>query len=173
MDDRATSASIPCESRTHATIGGFQWNTAGTELTRLATDLLQKAGVPDKDYRHMHAARDLGSTVSLVFHSPAKLQEARLAIRCLGHTHGEPVLWLDASKTRDELRPARLVHRAANALRAARLVNHIGPVAVRTGLRTGQRKVHPRWSASINAFSALATQQIAWHLRRTMSAWSR
>ena len=115
-DDSATNTHFPYESRTQATIGGFQWNTSGSELTRKAIDLLQTAGVSSEDYKHLHAARDPGSTVILIFSSPSKLQEARIAVRCANYKDGQRFLWLDASKTCDELRPARLVHRAATAL---------------------------------------------------------
>ena len=51
-----------------------------------------------------------------MFTSPETLQEARSAVRCCATKHHGRVLWLDAAKTRDELRPARLVHRAATAI---------------------------------------------------------
>ena len=107
---------LPHEQRTLATIGGFQWNTAGADLVKLATECLERAGVPSSDFKFLHAPRDPGSIVSLVFTGPHKLQEARLAVKCSKYSHGSRTIWLDAAKTREELRPARLVHRAAEAI---------------------------------------------------------
>ena len=111
-----SNAATPYECRTIARMGNFPWNTPATELVRMAKDSLAKAGVPDAHWRHLHAPRDPGSSVELEFNDACNLQSARLAIRCSAERVGDKFVWLDAAKTRDELRPARLTHRGATAL---------------------------------------------------------
>ena len=110
--DKAT----PYECRTFARMGNFPWNTPAKDLVRMAKEALTAAGVPDAHWRHLHAPRNPGSSVELEFNEAAHLQSARFAIRCAAHHVGDKVVWLDAAKTRDELRPARLTHRGAAAL---------------------------------------------------------
>ena len=55
--------------------------------------------------------------VELCFKDPSDLQTARLAVKPLDRTYSDGrYVWLDAKKERNELKPARVVHRMADAL---------------------------------------------------------
>ena len=110
----------PYEQRTHAVLGGLGWDEPAARLMQTANNTLTKAGVDPTTYSAVTAIvtrNDEGSTVQLVFRSPAELSAAKLQVRaaqCKGWS-GKNV-WLDAKKSRAEMKPARLVHRIAQVL---------------------------------------------------------
>ena len=112
----ADSTTLPYERRTIARMGGFTWNTPAADLVRIAKEVLSAGGIPDDNWKSLHAVRDPGSIVELELSTAAMLQSARLAVRCANRRIDQRLIWLDAAKTRDELAPARLVRRAAEAL---------------------------------------------------------
>ena len=110
----------PYEQRTHAVLGGLGWDETAERLMQVASTTLTAAGVNSTTYGAATAIvsrNNEGSTVQLVFRTPAELSAAKFLVRaaaCKGWS-GKNV-WLDAKKSRAEMKPARLVHRIAQVL---------------------------------------------------------
>ena len=110
----------PYEQRTHVVLGGLGWDETAARLMQVANSTLTTAGVDATTYGAMTAIvtrNDEGSTVQLVFRSASELSAAKLLVRaaqCKGWS-GKNV-WLDAKKSRAEMKPARLVHRITQVL---------------------------------------------------------
>ena len=109
---------VPHELRKHAVIGNLGWDDDEGTIEARAKELLQAAGVPDSDYTNLYAVRAKGSMVELWFNDPDLLQKARLTIRRLGRSFpgARKSAWLDVKKTREQLKPNRMVHRIATFL---------------------------------------------------------
>ena len=113
----ASSADIPYELRTSARIGSIGYDTPAADAEAKAKSILQKAGITE--FANLKATRDPGSTVDLTFPTPEALSAARLAVRNLEEkfsADSRNPIWLDARKTRNELRPSRLTHKAFDTL---------------------------------------------------------
>ena len=110
----------PYEQRTHAVLGGLGWDETADRLMQVALSTLEKAGVKTETYNAFTAIvsrNNEGSTAQLVFRTPAELAAAKLLVRsaqCKGWSG--KLIWLDAKKSRTEMKPARLVHRIAQVL---------------------------------------------------------
>ena len=111
---------LPYESRTTAILGGLGWDNKGSELLAEANRILLLAGVEASTYEGLSAMAnraDEGSAAALIFRSPAELQKAKLLVRAANATGLQgKLVWLDARKTRLEMKPARVIHRAAQML---------------------------------------------------------
>ena len=117
----ATAAhELPYESRTTAMLGGLGWDNKGCELLTEANRILSLAGVLSTSYEGLSAMvnrADEGSAAALVFHSAKELQKTKLLVRAANATGLQgKLVWLDARKTRLEMKPARVIHRAAQML---------------------------------------------------------
>jgi len=116
----APRVSIPFEHRTVATIGNLGWDDNEQTILARAKEVLSKAGVAESDYTGLCATRRKGSTADLCFTSAPLLQQAKMTLRSIKlKYHGDKPVWLDAKKTREELRPARVVHRITELIQEA------------------------------------------------------
>ena len=110
----------PYEQRTHAVLGGLGWDETAERLMAVAQTTLTKAGVDATTFSAATAIvsrNNEGSTVQLVFRTAGELSAAKLLVRA-AHCKGwsDKNIWLDAKKSRTEMKPARLVHRIAQVL---------------------------------------------------------
>ena len=110
----------PYELRTHAVMGGLGWDETAERLMAVAQTTLTKAGVDTATFSAVTAIvsrNNEGSTAQLVFRTAGELAAAKLLVRaaqCRGWN--DKNIWLDAKKSRTEMKPARLVHRIAQVL---------------------------------------------------------
>ena len=108
----------PLEERTIARIGNLGWDTAGRVLIARAKQVLLDAGVDECSWHNMSAVRDPGSVVQLAFRTRHELDRAQFLIKDASirtQGHGKYV-WLDLAKSREEMLPARTVHRLHDVL---------------------------------------------------------
>ena len=110
------NSDVPYELRTVAKIGGFEYDTPSKDMVTFASEKLAEAGVSSETFRHLHCPFQKGSWLLLTFTSPSALQDARMALQSKAFLHNDRKIWLDAAKTRSELKPARIIHRAFTAL---------------------------------------------------------
>lgn len=120
QEQPANIQDTPYENRTHAVIGGLGWDMTQAQLITGAQGVLQAAQVDPQSYFGLCALvnnQDKGSLVELHFHSARALQAAKSCVRSLAQTgsSGRKV-WLDAKKTRREMKPARVTKRAFQVL---------------------------------------------------------
>ena len=114
------TVSLPYEQRTIARIGNLGWDQTSETLTERARRVLVEAAVPADHFSGLcpivnRAGK--GSLVELVFSSAVFLQHARLSVRARQlKIDGDRIVWLDARKEREELKPARIVHRICECL---------------------------------------------------------
>ena len=108
----------PYELRTVARIGNSGWNTDPSIIRERAAAVFGEAGVEMNTWSGLcSTSAKPGSSAELVFRDPSALQMARLQVKSLQKVvEGDHVVWLDAKKDRSEMRPARLTHRAYEAL---------------------------------------------------------
>ena len=97
--------------------GSLGWNESPEELVRRTQQVIQQCNFAPGMFTSLQSSRrDGGSTVDAVMLTPIELERAKSAVRCAGIKFGNdpatPSVWLDLRKTREELRPARLTHRA-------------------------------------------------------------
>ena len=110
----------PYEQRTHAVLGALGWDETADRLMQVAISTLDTAGINKETYSALTAIvsrNNEGSTVQMVFRSPGELSAAKLLVRsaqCKGWSG--KLIWLDAKKSRSEMKPARLVHRITQVL---------------------------------------------------------
>ena len=110
------NADVPYEQRVVAKIGGFTYDSLASDMTSFAIEKLTEIGVAPDSYNHLHCPFAKGSWLLVTFEKPQILQRARMAFQSHQFTlHGRRI-WLDAAKTKAELKPARLIHRAMTAL---------------------------------------------------------
>ena len=109
---------IPHEQRPYARIGNLGWDSDSATVLKNAKAALEKIGIASEEYSCLSAIREKGSIASLTFKDPNRLQEAKRLMRasefCASGVEKE--VWLDVEKSRTELKPARLIHRAAEIL---------------------------------------------------------
>ena len=110
------NADIPYEQRTVAKIGGFAFDTPAAEMCDFAKAKLEVAGVNADNYSNLHSPHAKGSWLLLTFSTAKALQDARMTFQARKFESNGRKIWLDAAKTRAELRPARLIHRAFTAI---------------------------------------------------------
>ena len=110
----------PYELRTHAVLGGLGWDESAERLMQVAQSTLTKAGVDTATFSAVTAIvsrNNEGSTAQLVFRTAGELAAAKLLVRAAGcRGWNDKNIWLDAKKSRTEMKPARLVHRIAQVL---------------------------------------------------------
>ena len=107
----ANTDDVPYHLRVVAKIGGFVYDTDAEEMVSKCRTELAAAGV-EATFKHLHCPRNKGSWCLLTFDTPANLARARMAFQARKVVHNGRSIWLDAAKTRAELLPSRLVHRA-------------------------------------------------------------
>jgi chaperonin cofactor prefoldin len=108
----------PYESRTTAMMGNLGFDTPSDELEERCKTLLKECGFgPEHCSGIACTRRDGGSACEIVFANPILLQQARLKIKAKRKEiiTGRCV-WLDAKKTRSEMRPNRMTHRIHECL---------------------------------------------------------
>ena len=82
------------------------------------SEVLRLANIYADSHHGVNVRRD-GSSAEILFKDPSQLTAAKWAVRSLRKVmHGDRVVWLDAKRTRQENRPARLVHRAFEVLQS-------------------------------------------------------
>ena len=118
MRDGSQSVIVPYEQRVIARIGNLGWNTEKKTIEERAKQVLNEAGVNSGKYKHLAAvSAKLGSAAELVFNAPEDLQAARFAVKALDKQFEDGrFVWLDAKKEQAELRPSRLMNRAAECI---------------------------------------------------------
>ena len=114
---RAIPSFVPHEQRVIATIGNLGWNTEAKILLERAREVLAEVGIEQSCYSGLSGPRREGSRAELCFNSPSDLQRAKLLVREASKQYNDGhYVWLDVKKTREEMRPARIVHRMAEFL---------------------------------------------------------
>jgi len=111
---------IPYEMRVVARIGNLGWDSDQATIMKRAKEVLSKAGIAPADYTGLSPTRREGSLAELCFSNPMLLTQAKFAIRDLNKSYREgKTVWLDVKKDREELRPARIVHRISDLISEA------------------------------------------------------
>ena len=116
---KSAASSVPYEQRTQATLGCLGWDTPADQLVQRGEQVLGDCGYKKPDHYTAISCprRDGGSLCHVHFSSATVLQEAKLKVRTLSKVyHQERQVWLDASKSREELAPNRYLHRMATHL---------------------------------------------------------
>ena len=99
-------------------MGNLGWSVSETEIVDLAWKGIKEAGVVTESIISLSAVRREGSQVEIVFETPLDLRTARVPCQSLRSVIKEGnMVWLDAAKTREELKPARVVHRGCHHMR--------------------------------------------------------
>lgn len=95
-------------------LGNLGWDTEETELSRRSAEVLDAAQIPKENVAWtspLTGRGGTGSAVQVKFVTPAKLQLAKARIRDLKKSYEESrYVWLDIQKSREQLRPARMIH---------------------------------------------------------------
>jgi hypothetical protein len=116
----ARPASVPYEMRQCAIIGSLGWDTEAETLLKRAMEVIQAAGIAENEYHSMQpvvARSGKGSACECWFNSPLQLQQAKSRVRAAAKKYDDRRdVWLDARKTREEMQPARMVHRIHEVL---------------------------------------------------------
>ena len=112
------NASTPYELRNEFTIGNLGWDEAGEIIVQRAKELLRLLNIDEKDYEGPVAVRATkGSLAEVWFHDPLKGTLARLRCKALRKIyHSNRIVWLDAKKTMEELKPGRVLRRAQQVM---------------------------------------------------------
>lgn len=105
------------QPRLLARLGNLGWDTPAEVLMQRATELLESAGVPHNAVTAltpMVGKAGTGSACEAMFITENALQQAKLKTRGIRKTWVEgKSAWLDFKKSREELAPARTIHRCA------------------------------------------------------------
>ena len=136
----ANSDDTPYHLRVLAKIGGFVYDTDAEVMLTQCRMQLTDAGVHESTYKHLHCPRTKGSWCLLTFDTPANLARARLAFQARKIVHGGRRIWLDAAKTRAELLPSRLVHRAHTCVSSSEEERADGKLVLEKDMRGKQLK---------------------------------
>ena len=107
-----------CGPRTVARMGNLGFDTPGAEIVKRAKEALIAANVPAETCGAVAAVRrDQGSAAEIVFMSEQALKAASIAVRAqeLTYVPGKYV-WVNVAQTREERKPARIVHRMHDCL---------------------------------------------------------
>ena len=111
---------VPFELRVVARIGNLGWDDDENLIVTRAKEALDQAGIKQEDYVGLCATRKKGSLAELCFSDPVLLQKAKMSFRALKHEFvSGKVVWLDVKKDREEMRPARVVHRITELIEEA------------------------------------------------------
>ena len=110
-----SAAAVPHEMRTEGVIAGLGEGLTCDDIIARATDVLQRAGVEASSHSGL-SSNVRGTTVFLCFNEPGLLRLAADKVRRLNASFDGKRVWLDARRTRAENKPARAIHRAAEAL---------------------------------------------------------
>jgi hypothetical protein len=112
------SSAVPHEQRRMGRLGNLGWNDSQDTIVTRAKQVLAEAGATEDEYTNLIAtSRTAGSAAEVLFKDATRLQELRLAVRALDKAFSDGrSVWLDVKKKRHEMRPARLTHRATEAL---------------------------------------------------------
>lgn len=99
-------------------IRNLGWDLSAKEQLKRAKEILEKAGMDASRYSCLPAPRAPGSRCELTFKEAAELQDAKRVVRVMDHKlpGSEKPVWVDVEKTRAELKPAKLIPRAADLL---------------------------------------------------------
>lgn len=106
----------PTQDLSFGRLGNLGWDTEGNELARRTSKILQAANIPADNIlwtSPLVGRGSRGSASQVQFRSPGALQLAKAKIRELKKSYEEGRnVWLDIQKSRDQLRPSRMTHRA-------------------------------------------------------------
>lgn len=102
-------------------MGNLGWDSEPADLVSCVTKLLNDAAVPQDAYNAMEAATGelgVGTAVEMYFTDETAFNKAMAAIRAQQRRldSSQRVAWLDRKKSREELRPARQLHRLCGCL---------------------------------------------------------
>ena len=112
------NATPPYENRTLARIGNLGWDSTPELLKERFAEIMTLVNILPAEYDIPVAPHRGGSHVDVQFASSEILQRGKLRAMNLNKSYMGPegirprYVWIDARKTRDEMRPARLTHRA-------------------------------------------------------------
>ena len=102
--------------RTEGILAGLGDGLSNDDIIARATDVLRRAGVPAQSHAGL-SSNIRGTAVFICFKEPGLLRLAADKVRRLNVSFDGRRVWLDARRTRAENKPARAIHRAAEALR--------------------------------------------------------
>ena len=111
----------------------------------------------------------------LTFDTPENLAKARLAFQAQRIEHGQRRIWLDAAKSKAELLPARLVHRAFTCVSSAEaerdgvkieLTKDMPGKQLKTGKTVVGYSLRGEWK-----WSAFARERYGEELLEILGAW--
>jgi hypothetical protein len=114
----SSSGEVPYELRVQARVGNLGWDDVQDVLRKRCDEFLSSLDLPAGSYLEPSAPHRGGSFCDVEFTSPVLLQRAKqLAynkkkVVRTDTAVGHKAIWLDARKTRVEMKPARLTHRA-------------------------------------------------------------
>jgi hypothetical protein len=115
-------ASTPFDQRVVARMGNLGWDSSKEVVITRAKEVLEKAGIKPSDYVGLTASfRQKGSAAELCFGTPGLLQKAKFAVSDLEESYrtDKAPVWLNVKKDREEMRPARVVHRITDLMEEA------------------------------------------------------
>jgi len=118
----AGQATTPFDQRVVARMGNLGWDCSKEVVTTRAKEVLEKAGIKPGDYVGLAASfKQKGSSAELCFNTPILLQKAKFAISDLdvSYRDDKAPVWLNVKKDREEMRPARVVHRVTDLIEEA------------------------------------------------------
>ena len=111
---------VPYENRVVAIMGNLGFDTAVQELEARCKTVLQECGFGPEHFSGVASTRrESGSACEIVFASPQLLLQARIKITAMRksfQTTSTRFVWLDAKKTRTELKPNRMTHKVNEIL---------------------------------------------------------
>jgi hypothetical protein len=118
--DNNNSNATPHDQRTLAKMGCLGWNDDAATIERRARGCMTKATVDMSTVETINATkRKEGSQAEVLFNSATALQAAKHKVRQSRQAFtndAERIAWLDVAKTRDELKPTRVIHRSTELL---------------------------------------------------------
>jgi hypothetical protein len=136
---------IPCSMRRDALFGNLGWDTDAATLLQRAKDVLTEIGCLDTvDSMKATFSRSPGSSIDILFKAPEALTRAREMLSALKKVYRtdelDKCVVLVIRKSREELRPNRLVHRAAEFLEEA-IREHKNALDTKTGTKDVRGKL--------------------------------
>ena len=110
-------------------VGNLGWDTDGETLKARCKEVFVAADVKPTEHSDFLAMvnrrLNTGSAVECIFHNGADFTKAAFNVKLLAKKFegtGDRTVWLDKKKTREDLRPNRMVHRAADSLQQLELL---------------------------------------------------
>ena len=98
------------------------WDAQHHVVEQRAREILTEANVPPDTWQALTATRNKGSMAQILFTSEEALEIAAIRVNALRKSYPDVThltnnnVWLAVAKTREELRPNRLCHRAAQLI---------------------------------------------------------